>query len=355
LFYDAALKRLAGDIAMKSMLKILVTVSGALLCLASSASAQNVEDHFRGKTLRILIPTGPGGDRALYTLPFASFYGRHIPGHPIVTPVFMPGAGGSLALNNIYNVAAPDGLTITTPLASVLNAQLIGDKSVQYDARKFKWIGRTDDATRVLVVSDKVRVNTLEDLHRQEIVVGAVGQASDTATNAVFMNGLFGTKFKVVLGYGASSKIMLAMLNGETQGAFTTWNNVRTNQRNALHDGLIRPIIQIGFSKHHELPNIPLLLDLAQSENDKKLVRLMSTSTLMGQSFAAPPALPGDLLKALREAFNATMKDPDFVKKMAGIGVKFTPMTGEELTRQVDQIMSASSDVVARYKALSGD
>jgi len=341
------------------MKKTTITIVAAGLCLAAlsatNALAQNVEQAFKGKTVRILIPTGPGGDRALYTLPFASYYGRHIPGNPTVTPVFMPGAGGSLALNNIANVAAPDGLTITTPLGSVLNAQISGDESVKYDARKFKWIGRTDSSTRVLTVSKVVKAQTLEDLRKTEIIIGAVGQASDTATNAYFMNNLFNTKFKVIAGYGAANKVILAMLSGETQGSFGTWNNVSTNHANALRDGDIRPLIQIGLAADPTMPNVPLLLDLAEGEEAKQLVRIMSSSTLMGQSFAGPPGLPEPIVAALRRAFDATMVDKDFVEKMHGIGVKFTPMTGEDLTQQVDQIMNTSPELVARYKVINSE
>lgn len=318
---------------------------------ATNALAQNMEEAFRNKTVRILIPTGPGGDRALYTLPFASFYGRHIPGNPTVTPVFMPGAGGSLAINNIYSVAAPDGLTITTPLGSVLNAQVTGDKSVTYDARKLKWIGRTDDATRVLVVSSKVAARSFDDLKREEVVVGAVGQASETYSNPAFLNQIFGTKFKIINGYGASGKIMLAMISGETQGAFSTWNNVRSLHRELLRDGQIRVLLQIALSKHPALPEVPLLLDLAQNDADRQLIGLMSSATLMGQSFAAPPGVSPAILQALRRAFDATMKDPDFVEKMQTLGIQFNPMTGEDLTLLVDRIMSTSETVIERYKA----
>ncbi len=124
---------------------------------ATGASAQSVDSVYRNKTLRILVPTGAGGDRSLYTNVFASFSGA-IPGNPAVVPVFMPGAGGSVALNNAYSVAASDGLTIVTPLTSVLAAQIVGDQSVKYDATKFQWIGRTADATRVLFVSTKLNI-----------------------------------------------------------------------------------------------------------------------------------------------------------------------------------------------------
>ena len=335
-----------------TLAKLLALALSAFGLLGSAIAQTGNPDLFRGKTVKILIPTGPGGDRGLYTLPFAAVYGRHLPGHPTVTPIFMPGAGGSVALNNAYSVAAGDGLTIVTPLGSVLNAQLIGEKSVQYDARQFKWIGRTDDATRVLVVASRSKSRTLDDLRQNEMIVGAVGQASDTATNALFMNHVFGTKFKVIAGYGASSKIMLAMSSGETEGAFTTWNNVRANQGTQLKSGELVPILQIGFAPLAEIGKVPLLLDLARTDEERQLVRIMSSSTLMGQSFAAPPSTRPEILDALRQGFDETMKDPDFIDKMNAIGVHFTPMGGAELERLVGEIMDTPPMVVERYRQI---
>ena len=329
---------------------ILTMVSGVLL--SSEAGAFEAEHYFRGKTIKLLIPTGPGGGRSLYALPFANAYGRNIPGNPIVTPVFMPGAGGSLALNNAFSLAIPDGLTIVTPLVSVLNAQILSEKSVQYDARRFRWIGRTQDAARVLVVSKQVRARSLEDLQNQEIVVGAVGRASDTATNATFMNALFKTRFNVIAGYGASNKAMLAIAGGETQGAFTTWDNIKTNHNTEWRNGTLRTVLQIGYSRQPELPDVPLVLDLARTDTERQLIRLMSSSTLMGQSIAAPPAVPDDIVEALRRAFDRTMKDPQFLEHMKAIGAEVNAMTGEALTNLVDEIMATPPDVVELYKTL---
>jgi len=124
--------------------------AAAVIALAWSASldhadAQSMSDYFRGKTLRILVPSAPGGDRALYPTMFAPFFAKHIPGNPTVQPVFMPGAGGSTAVNNAYGIAAPDGLTLVTPLVAVVSAQAIGDESVKYDVAKMNWIGRISD------------------------------------------------------------------------------------------------------------------------------------------------------------------------------------------------------------------
>lgn len=313
--------------------------------------AVDIAALYAGRELTIVIPTNPGGDRALYTLAFAAHFGRHIPGNPTVVPQFMPGAGGSIGLNYTYSVADPDGLTIVTPLTSVLSAQLIGEESVQYDAREFRWIGRTSDATRVLVVGPGVEAEDLDGLREERVIVGAVGQASETYSNAAFMNDIFDTNFDIISGYGGSANIVLAVLNGETDGAFSTWNNIKTAQANALEDGSLRVLLQIAMDPNPDLLDVPLVYDLAETEEDRQLVALMSAAPLMGQSFAAPPGTPDAIVEALREAFDATMNDPEFLSALEASQIEFSPMSGEELDELVQSIMATPPDVVERYSA----
>src|SRR4029078_9913390 len=145
----------------------------ALVLVAWPAWAQtSIEDHFRGKTLTVIVPTTPGGDRMANAAPFIKFFGRHIPGNPNVVPSFMPGAGGAVGVNYLYNLAARDGLTIATPVAAVVVAQVTGEKTVKYDVSKMNWIGRTADSTQVLYVWHTVPEHTLEDVKHRKVVVG---------------------------------------------------------------------------------------------------------------------------------------------------------------------------------------
>src|ERR1041385_7612916 len=174
-------------------LKSFAGLASALwLALAGTANAQPMADYFRGKTLRLLTPSVPGGDRALYSLAFANFYGKHVPGNPTVQAVFMPGAGGSTAVNNAYNVAAPDGLTIVTPLAAVVMAQAVGDESVKYDVAKMSWLGRITDATSVFMVSNKVAAKSLADFRQREVVISTIAKASETYMLPAFISRIFG-------------------------------------------------------------------------------------------------------------------------------------------------------------------
>jgi tripartite-type tricarboxylate transporter receptor subunit TctC len=329
----------------------------SLLAIASAeaASAQSVEEFYRGKTLRIIVPSTPGGDRALYVLAFVPFFGKHIPGNPTVTPVFMPGAGGSNGVNYTYSVAAADGLSIVTPLTGVVMAQAMGEDSVRYDVSKFHWIGRTSDSTRIFFVSSNVKARTLADFRTQEVVVGSVGRASETYLNPAFMNNVFGTKLKIVLGYQGAGRMNLAVESGETQGAFTTWNNISTQHPEWLSSKKIRLVLQIAGDRHPDLPDVPLMAELAENEADRLLVSFMSSPTQMGQSFAAPPATPARMVDVLRRAFDATMKDPAFIEKMRSARMEFNPATGEQMTDIVARTVSASPDVIRRYKAAVSD
>ncbi len=334
---------------MRATMKLVCAALGA--ALATAAAAQSVDDVFRGQTLRIVIPSAPGGDRVFYTLPFAEFYGRHIPGKPAVQPVFMPGAGGSLAINYTYNVAPRDGLTIVTPLVGAGAAQAIGEDSVKYDFNKMNWIGRTADATRVIFIRGESPVRDIDDLRKTGVVIGSAGRASDTYGNPALMNRFLGTKFKIIIGYKSAVDVNQAVETRETDAASTTWSDLVNKRREWLRDGTVRVLVQIALTKNPELPDTPLLLDLVKNEDDKKVVALMSSSSQMGQAFAAPPGVPAPVVEALRRAFDETMKDPDYLALAKKLNQTINPVTGEELAKIASGIVNAPASVIGQYMA----
>jgi tripartite-type tricarboxylate transporter receptor subunit TctC len=264
----------------------------------------------------------------------------------------MPGAGGSLAVNNAYSIATPDGLTLVTPLVAVVTAQAIGDESVRYDVSKLNWIGRIADATRVLLLSTKVGASTIPELRNREVIIGATGRVSETYLMPMFMNKVLGTKFKIVLGYQAAGKMNLAIEAGETEASITTWNDIRNYHPDWVREGgIMRMIVQIAPQRHPELPNLPLLLDYAGNDADRGLIAFMSASSQMGQSYAAPPGVPAPIVETLRRAFDATMQDPAFIAKMRAAKMEFNPITGEELSGIVRETIAAPKSVIERYKA----
>jgi tripartite-type tricarboxylate transporter receptor subunit TctC len=330
-----------------------VAVAAILFFTPPTASAQSIADHFRGKTIRLIWPGGPGGDRGLYAFPFIKHFGRHLPGNPNVVPAFMPGAGGATMVNYLYSVADPDGLTIGTPLAPVVIAQATGSQSVKYDVRKLNWIGRIADATRVLFVRGSSGIQSIDDLKRREVVVGSTGRASETYINPAVMNALLGTRFKVVTGYKNQPAVNLAPSRGEADGAFTTWNNISNIQAAALKSGEIRVVVQIAPRKHRALENVPLLLDLAPTEEARAVIEFMTSSSQMGQSYVVPPGVSAPILAALRRAFDDTMKDPEFIAELKQGKIEFDPIGGEQLTDIVVKTIGMEKSVIDRYQAAS--
>ena len=324
----------------------LVTV----LTIAPAPAQTSLEDHFRGKTVTVVIPTGPGGDRMANATPFMRFFGRHLPGNPNVVPSFMPGAGGAVGMNFLQSVAPKDGLTIATPLAPVVLAQVTGEKSVRYDTAKMNWIGRTADATQVLYVRGNVDVKDFNDLKSKKVVIGSSGPASASTIIPYVMNHVFGTKMHVVLGYSGSGAFNLAVQRGETDGALTTWNNVGNNYGEQGRNGTLRILFHVALLQNPELPKIPLAIDMAANDADRALIELMSSSSEMGQTFVAPPGVPPHIVEALRKAFDATVRDPDYLAMMQKAGNSLNPMGGEALTKIVAKTIDTPQSVIDRYK-----
>ncbi len=328
------------------------SVAVALASLALPAPAQeNPESYFRGKNVTVIIPTGPGGDRMTYALAFMRYFGRHIPGNPNVVPSFMPGAGGAVGMNYLQNVAAPNGLTIATPLTPVVMAQMTSEKSVKYDVSKMNWIGRTADATQVLYVRGNAGVNDINDLKSKKVVIGSSGVAGVSAVVPYVMNEVLGTKMHLVFGYSGSGAFNLAVQRGETDGAVTTWTNLRNNYSELLANGTFRMLVHVGLMRNPDLPKVPLALDLAGNDADRAVLEFMSSASEMGQTFVAPSGVPPQIVTILRRALDATVKDPEYLASMEKARNVVNPMSGEELTKVVARTLATPSNVVSRYQA----
>lgn len=339
---------------ISTMARVARAAIGSFVLLAglTPASSQPIADHFAGKSVRIIIPSAPGGDRALYPTVLAPFLSKHLPGNPKVVPVFMPGAGGSTGVNNTYNVATPDGLTLVTPLVAVVTAQAVGDETVKYDVSRMPWIGRITGATRVLLMTAKAGIKTLPELQGgREIIIVASGKTSETYLMPAFMNRVLGTNFKIIMGYQSAGSRNLAVQNGEAQASITTSNDVRHFHAARIKEGgEMRLIVQIALKRDHSLPDLPLLLDYAKSPADRDLIEFMSSSSLMGQTYATSPGVPAPIVNALRRAFDATMKDAGFVERLQQAKMDFDPATGEEVTEIVARTIGAPRSVIERYK-----
>lgn len=329
-----------------------------MLAIAMSAIAgppaeaqQSIEDHFRGRTVTMIVPTSPGGDRSANATALAQHLGRHIPGNPRVVPSYMPGAGGLVAANHLYNVVAKDGLTIMSPLTTLIVAQVTGDKQVRYDVAKMNWIGRATESTQVIYVWHTVKVHNIEDAKKVVVTVGSTGVNSPSTIVPNVLNNVFGTRFKVVLGYKGSADFNLATSRGETDASLTTWGNLRNNHRAWVRDKQARILVQVLMTRHPELKDIPTAYELATNDDDRQLLEFVTSSAELGQAFITAPGVPQPIVNALRTAFDQTMVDPEYIAFSKKVGNEVNPVSGADMARFAARTLATPKSVVDRYTA----
>ena len=317
--------------------------------LPANAQTDNVAQHFKGKTIKLIISTGSGGAYGGYGLVLSQYFGRHIPGDPVVVPEYRPGAGGIVAANYLYNVAPKDGTVVAIPLAPLILAQHTGT-NVQYDATKFLWIGQMAEITRLFAVWENSPVKRFEDLLAHEVIAGSSGRGSETYMNPAIMNSVFNTKIKIVSGYKGSNDLMLALERGEISAVSGTWANFAANHPAWVRDQKVRFLVQMGLRKVKGYEQVPLLSELAKNEDDRRLVEFMSlVTTAVGYSVMAPPGVPNPIIAALRQAFDATMKDPGFLEAAKKCCVDLDPATHTAVEEAVAKAVSSPKALLDRF------
>jgi tripartite-type tricarboxylate transporter receptor subunit TctC len=317
------------------------------------AAADPVADFYAGHTMTMLIPTSPGGDVDARARLLARHMGKFIPGHPMIVPRNMPGAVGLQAANWFYNIAPKDGTVIHAVMQSMPTHQVLNGQGVKFDASRFNWIGNTSDEPNTVVAWAATGVKTIEDVQKRELVVGAPG----TYTNCVFypllMNALIGTHFKIISGYAGGNEVNLAMERGEVGArGCQAWSSWASTKPEWLAEHKIRVLVQVARKKSPELPDVPLLMDLAKNEKDRQVLKFMSMDNSYGRPFATTPDVPKDRVAALRRAFDQSMRDPDLLAEAAKSDLKLTPSNGEEVQRLVAEVIATPQEIVERTKEI---
>jgi len=327
-------------------------VGAAVMTIAagSAAAADPVADFYRGKTVTYVQASGAGGGFAAYSRLVEKYLPRFIPGHPNVQLQFMQGAGGVKGANYVYNAAAKDGSVIGMPLNTVVIYQVLRPKSVKYDAAKFTWLVGLSQLSSVIVLWHTAPAKTLEDARKTELIIGSTAKSADNYQQPVLANALLGTKFKMVTGYDGSPGMNLAMERGETNGRMTFWESLVTTNADWIRDKKVIPLVQVGARAIKELPNVPRLIDLAKTESDKSIVRLVHISAALGRTIYAPPGVPAARAAALRQAAEALVKDRAFLEEAARRKIAIDATSGEELHGLIVDALRTPHDVVERYK-----
>jgi tripartite-type tricarboxylate transporter receptor subunit TctC len=319
----------------------------AALC-GFAASAQMPAEFYKGKNLELQVNVSVGGGYDLYARMLGRHMSRHIPGNPTVIVQNMPGGGGMRLANWLYSVAPKDGTVFGAVARAMAFEPLLGNKGAQYDGREFNYIGSANDEVSVCVAWHTSGIKTFEDAQKKELVVGSGGTADDTYQYPALLNNMFGTKFKMVSGYPGGNDINLAMERGETQGRCSIpWSTVKATRRFWIDENKVSLLMQYSLGKHPDLPNVPLVMDLAKNDEQRTILKLIFGRQVMGRPFAAPPGVPKDRADALRKAFMDTMADEDFLAEAEKAKFEITPVSGEKIESLVREVYASTTPQLA--------
>ena len=327
-------------------------LTGAMLAFSTApVPADDVADFYKGKRVSLIIGYGPGGGYDAYARLLARFIRDHIPGKPTIVPQNMPGAGSRGAANWLYNVAPKDGTVFATLSQTTPTDQALGQPGIQFDVRKFNWIGNMVVVNNVTYVSAATGVRTIDEARKKQLVVGASGASSPSVLYPQVSNNLLGTKFKIVSGYLGGGDINLAVERGEVDGRGSdSWAVIKANNPAWLRDRKVNILFQVGPKREADLPDVPLWSELAQNGDQRQILDLLSGDVAVGRPLLTAPGVPADRLKALRRAFDDTLKDPQFIEAAKKAGMYLNPMSGEELQQIVSKVVSPSLKVIAMVK-----
>jgi tripartite-type tricarboxylate transporter receptor subunit TctC len=328
----------------------------AAFCIvaAGAAQAQTPEQFFARKTINISIGYTAGGSYDLYGRLIARHLGKYIPGQPTVVAQNMPGAGSLKAANYLYEVAPKDGTALGVIVESAALEQALDNPGVHYDATKFNYIGRVATSDNVFMMWHTSKVQSIAEAQKTVSTLAGTGPGSIAETVPKLLNALIGTKFKIITGYPASTEGMLAMERGEVDGAGSSWTAVKVGRGDWLRDKKIRIILQTAPERSAELPDAPSLVEYGNTPEDKQVTYLYASGSAVGRSLMAPPGLPADRVKALRDAFMAMVKDPEFVAEIKKLNVDFEPLRGDGVQALVQKTLSIPQAVRERAKSAFG-
>lgn len=336
---------------------VLVLVACALTWSVHHAAANPVADFYNGKSISLNIGFSTGGGFDLYARTVTRHMVRHIPGTPKIVARQMPGGGSFRAAQFMASAAPQDGTQLATIGQSIPLQQAMQDPNATFDVRKFAWIGNPINGVSTIGFWSDSGIRTLDDARKREVTVGATGH-NVTMQYPLAINELFGTKMKVILGYPGGSDIELAMERREVDGKGQfSWSTLKSTKRDWLRDRKVNLILQLGSRKEPEISeymgyDVPLASELAATEEDRMVIDLLTSGEIIGRPLLTTPGVPGERVAALRRAFDAAMKDKEFLAEADKLGLEIDPIGGEDLQAAVERILSAKPSAVERLQEI---
>ena len=329
--------------------KVALLSVAVTLALVRTVHAQSAEEFYRGRTITILVGFTAGGGYDLYARLLCRHIGRHIPGNPTIVVQNMPGAGSMKATQFVYGVAPKDGLTVATVSRGMVTEPLLNTASPTFDPTKLTWLGTVTSETSVCATWKTAPVKTWDDMFKREFSLGGSAVGADPDTFALILRNVFGAKVKLVTGYPGGNDINLAMERHEVDGRCGwSWTSLKS-QKNWLPQ--INVLVQFNLEKNADLPDVPVALERAANDEQRQVLRLLIAGQYVGRPFFTSPDIPADRKAALRAAFDATMKDTQFLEDAARLDLEISPIAAAAVDAFLADLYRTPQDVVRKAVA----
>jgi tripartite-type tricarboxylate transporter receptor subunit TctC len=330
-------------------------VGALLVALAIAATATAQDDFYRGKTLRIVVGYSAGGGFDTFARALARHFGRHIPGSPAILVENMPGAGSLISANYLYKVARPDGLTVGHFIGGLFLGQALGQKGIEFDARKFEFIGAAAKEDVACGVTKASGVTSLEKwtAAKTPVKLGGVAPGASPDNTARILRAALGLPIQVVTGFKGTSEIRLAADGGELAGSCWAWDSMKATWRAALESGEVVVVLQGVPKPFPDLPNVPLAVSLAKTDEARRLIEVgIHHAGALARPFVLPPGTPKDRVQTWRRALEETLKDKAFLAEVEKARLGLAPVTGEELEKMVGDLFTLDPGLRAKLKEI---
>lgn len=334
-------------------LRMQVGIAAALFALSTPASAQSVEEFYKGKTITITMGTGPGGSFDLYARAIAEHMPRHIPGNPHMIVEYMPGAGGVVAGNHVFGPGPQDGTKMLLSHAIPLVEKLEPGPGIHFKSSRFQWLGAYDAIVLTMTIWGTVPVKTIEDLKKADITIGSFSKTHLTHQWPVLLKAAIGARYKVISGYKGGSDCNLAMERGEIHGWTPSYANLLGTKPDWVRDKKITTLVQFSHERTPQLPDVPTLLEITPAPM-KDVVEFVTNGTPFSRAIAVGPGVPADRVAALRKAFDALMLDKAFLADAEKRKLDIGPRNAKQVHAMVDALAGASPDLVSRVRKSIG-
>jgi tripartite-type tricarboxylate transporter receptor subunit TctC len=327
----------------------LITALAAAV-LTPPAAAQSVEQFYKSAQVQLLVGHDAGGGYDAYTRLLARHMQKRIPGNPSIVVKNVLGAGGLKMIDFLANGAPRDGSVFGISDRGYIIEPMLGNKAAQFDPTKLSALGSIGRQTPTCAVWHEAKVKSLKDALTTETLIGGTGPSATTIYPAI-LNSVVKTKFKIIPGYKGSGEIMLAIEKGEVEGVCLSWDTLKTIKPDWLADGKLKVIVQMAMERVPEMRDVPTAIEVAPTDEDRQMLAFYFGPNDIGRPYMGPPDVPKDRLTAMRRAFDATLKDPEYLAEAKTMKMDVDPMTGEDMEALIRKIYATPPALVDRVKA----